>query len=162
MSVFEKTPCSIGQVPVRILGQFYSPYGECYCFAVIFVLRQVILPSAVLRANKISLLRREKYHYAARHNITLCVAQNITDTFQPHRFYVILHIGGGNLMKILKRSSVFTQFFFVQERQKSRPRRPSTRKDTWPVLFALRRVILLRSYICLATSDIAFGSFAGE
>ena len=68
----------VGQVPVRILGRFYSPYGEWYCFAVIFVLRQVILPSAVLRANKLSLLRQQKYHYAVRHNITLCVAQNIT------------------------------------------------------------------------------------
>ncbi len=32
------------------------------------------------------------------------------------------------------------------------------RKDTTPVLFALRRVILLRSYIRLPPSDIAIGS----
>ena len=26
----------VGVVPVRIQRQFYSPYGELYCFAVIF------------------------------------------------------------------------------------------------------------------------------
>ena len=31
----------------RTLTQFYSPYGEFYCFAVVFVLLQVVLPSAV-------------------------------------------------------------------------------------------------------------------
>ena len=31
-------------------------------------------------------------------------------------------------------------------------------KDTWPVLFALRRVVLLRSCIRLTPSGIAFGS----
>ncbi|MBR6793004.1 MAG: hypothetical protein IKM48_01450, partial [Clostridia bacterium] len=35
-------------------------------------------------------------------------------------------------------------------------------KDTWLVLFALRRVILLRSYIRLMPSGIAFGSFGAN
>ena len=34
--------------------------------------------------------------------------------------------------------------------------------DTTPVLFALRRVILLRSYIRLLPSVIAFGSFGAN
>ena len=40
--------------------------------------------------------------------------------------------------------------------------RRCTRKDTTPVLFALRRVVLLRSYIRLSPSVIRFASFIGE
>jgi len=69
-------------------------------FSVIFALRRVILlrsdiwtkvqvifASRVLVANIISLLRMQKYHYAVRHNITLCEAQNITNSSpKPSRF----------------------------------------------------------------------------
>ena len=41
----------------------------------------------------------QKYHYAARHNITLCVAQNITNNLRIHRFYAIIHIGGDDMFK---------------------------------------------------------------
>ena len=63
--------------------QLYSPYGELYCFVVIFGLRPSDIASRVWGANIISLLPRQKYHYDARNNITLCEAQNITNN-APH------------------------------------------------------------------------------
>ena len=67
-----KKRASAGVVPVRTQRQFYSPSGELYCFAVIFVLRQVILPSAVYR--------RIKYHCNRKVAIKLLQSNNITPT----------------------------------------------------------------------------------
>ena len=66
--------------------QLYSPYGELYCFAVVFGKSRVIFALRVLKANIISLLRKQKYHYAKGHNITLCEAQNITK-IQPRNHH---------------------------------------------------------------------------
>ena len=59
---------------------------------------QVIFASRVLVANIISLLRKQKYHYAAGHNITLCKAQNITNILPPRRFYAIIQLKVGGKM----------------------------------------------------------------
>ena len=44
-----------GVVPVRIQRQFYSPYGEFYCFAVLLCFAQCYLASPSYPVNKISL-----------------------------------------------------------------------------------------------------------
>ena len=67
---------------------------------------QVIFASRVLVANIISLLRMQKYHYAVRHNITLCKAQNITNSSpKPSRFsgfyFCLVFRFGANLMQII-------------------------------------------------------------
>ena len=51
----------------RNVGGTFHNEGASVIFA-----SQVIFASRVLVANIISLLRKQKYHYAVRHNITLC------------------------------------------------------------------------------------------
>ena len=57
----------------------------------IWIKVQVIFASRVLKANIISLLRKQKYHYAVRHNITLCEAQNITINLQLKNIKIVVY-----------------------------------------------------------------------
>ena len=72
--------------------QLYSPAASYIELRSVIFASQVIFASRVLVANIISLLRKQKYHYAARHNITLCKAQNITYNLYLHRFYAIIRL----------------------------------------------------------------------
>ena len=102
--------------------QLYSPYGELYCFAVVFGKSRVIFASRVLKANIISLLRKQKYHYAKGHNITLCEAQNTTK-IQPrnHHVFGVFFLPcfllwcklGANLILYYFVWMYFAMFFFV-------------------------------------------------
>ena len=58
--------------------QFYSPYGEWYCFAVVFVFDKWYLLRKFL-ANKISLKPQASISLCRRHNITLSTGKNITE-----------------------------------------------------------------------------------
>ena len=95
---------------LRFLKEFFQLYSPSASYielrSVIFA-SQVIFASRVLEANIISLLRKQKYHNAARHNITLCEAQNITNNLYFRRFYAIIYIRGDYMswwtkQKILK------------------------------------------------------------
>ena len=80
---------------LRTLGQFYSPYGELYCYAVIFERNvQVVLPSAVL-ANKISLKSPDFNSTSRKGNITLCVKHRISlyKRYYPKKSFVFSSSG---------------------------------------------------------------------
>ena len=67
----EKKQSLIGVVPVRIQRQFYSPYGEFYCFAVLLCFAQFYLLRKFV-ANKIKLNPQDSITLLSRdNNITL-------------------------------------------------------------------------------------------